>query len=66
MSGPQKPSAQRKNGFKPECGLPFPNFALGKTEIPAVCKCIYDGTNFIVANHLDMHTLHFNVSFDIA
>jgi len=64
MSRLQRPSAQRKKASHGlDTGLPFPNFALGKTEIPAVCRCIYDGTNFFVTNHLDMHTLHYNGSF---
>lgn len=59
-----RPSAQPKKTRwhrRVDMGLPFPNFALGKTEIPAVCRCIYDGRNFYVTNHFDMHTLHYNV-----
>lgn len=65
MSRFHKPTPHRKKATATannNSGLPFPNFALGKTEIPAVCRCIYDGNNFFVTNHLDMHTLHYNVS----
>jgi len=64
LSSVGKARPKVKKGFQPETiGLPFPNFALGKTELPAICHCIFDGDNFYVTNDKDMHILHQNVSY---
>jgi hypothetical protein len=52
-----------KKGYRLETvGDPFPNFAVGRHELPAICKCIFDGTSFYVENEHDMHILNRNVS----
>ncbi len=51
-----------KKGFRPEkAGSPFPNFLLGKHEVPSICRCVFDGDNFYVLNSKDMHLLNHNV-----
>jgi len=55
------PTARRKKGSKNvSVGLPFPNYALGKTELPVICRCTFDGHSFYVQG-VDMHTLYYNV-----
>lgn len=44
-------------------GLPYPNYGLGETELPSICKCYYDGQEFFVTHEKDMHILYQNGAF---
>jgi hypothetical protein len=60
------PKGVPKKGFlrsQHRIGLPFPNYGLGPTELPVLCRCIVDDkNNFYVTHEMDMLTLYRNVS----